>query len=286
MDAKIIKPNFYIVGVPKSGTTSLFYYLHTHPEVFVPKIKEPHFFSVPEVRQTYYNTTIVDNLKDYLKLYKNTKKEIAIGDFSTSYFHNSKSAERIKKFNSKAKIVILLRDPVDRAISHYLMDKNFGYSKVPLVDILKFKEQYPQQYHEYIDLGFYSEGIENYYNSFGQSKVLILLSEELFKDPSKTMVKLLNFIGVNHDFNINFEEKHNQNREPIFRFIKKIRQSTMILKCFNMLPLSIKRVLKKFLFKAPSKNDLQQEKLILKKMYKKDIVKTSQLIGKNLNDWL
>ena len=56
-----LSPNFFIVGTPKSGTTSLFHYLQEHPEVFIPSLKEPHFFSSPEVKNTYYKTKIVDN---------------------------------------------------------------------------------------------------------------------------------------------------------------------------------------------------------------------------------
>lgn len=282
----INKPNFFIVGTPRGGTTSLYSYLENHPEIYLPSLKEPHFFSVPEVLDTYYKTTIIEDENTYMNLYKDVKEQEAIGDLSTSYLFNKNSPERIKQFNPEARIIMVLRSPADRAISHYLMDYNLGYIDVPFFEVIKEKEKYSIFYREYIELGYYEAQIKNYYRFFDKSKILIVLSDELFSNPKKTISKVYNFIGVNNSYLPNSLEIYNQYSKPKFRLIKKINHSKTIKYILNNMPNGLKTKIKERLYTDKKKPELTKEKEFLKKMYKEDINETANFINRDLSAWI
>ncbi len=279
----ILTPNFFIVGTPKSGTTSLFHYLQEHPEVFLPELKEPHFFSCPEVNNTYYKTKIVDSKEEYLTLYQSTKTYKAIGDLSSSYLFNKESASRIKVFNPKAKIIIVLRDPVERAISHYLMDVNLGYINVSFKEVLKNKNKHKKFYQEYVELGFYEKQIERYKNHFPDSQIKIILSSSLFTDTLGILKETYNFINVSTTFTPDFKKRHNQYRESRFDFLNFFLKSNIIK---NVIPSTLKARLKPLIFNQEAeKPNLEFEKQLLKEIYKKSIAETETLISQDLTSW-
>lgn len=281
-----VKPNFFVVGTPKGGTTSVFNYLEEHPEVFLPKIKEPHFFSSPEILDTYYNAQIVTDQSQYINLYKDSQNQKAIGDLSTSYLFNQKSAERIEKFNPDSKIIIVLRNPVDRAISHYLMDHNLGYINIPLIDVIKNKENHALFYREYIELGYYESQIRNYYKIFDKSKILIILSEDLFSNTLKVVSNIYKFIGVKEDFIPDTSKRYNQYRKPKFEIVKNIARSKGVMNILNILPKEIKKIIKTTLYSSTKKPTLIKERDLLKNLYRENIIKTSDLINRDLGYWL
>ncbi len=281
-----VKPTFFIVGTPKGGTTSLFNYLEEHPEVFVPKIKEPHFFSCPEVKNTYYNATIIDSLEAYQKLYKESKTYKAIGDFSSSYLNNENSPKKIKDFNPQAKVVIVLRNPVERAISHYLMDYSLGYISVPLKEIINNKQQYADFYEQYVETGFYDGQLKNYLQVFKPSNIQIILSDDLFSETEKTVSNLFQFIGVDTSFKPDYTKKHNQFKQARFPVVKKLRQSKTLQIMMGNTPAPIKSLLGKLVFNnKKGKPQLLEETAILKSIYKPHILVTQTLIDKDLNKW-
>ncbi len=282
----MVKPNIFIVGTPKGGTTSLFNYLEAHPEIFIPKIKEPHYFSFREVKNTYYKTNIIDTKEMYLKLYKDVSNEKAIGDFSSSYLYHYESAERIKAFNPSAKIIAVLRNPVDRAISHYLMDYNLGYINVSLKEVIMNKHNYAAFYEQYVEIGFYEEQIEKYFEVFGRSNVLIILSENLFSKTEETLLEVLNYIGVNPNHKVDLTQKFNQYKKPKYEFLKIMLQSEKAKKIVNKIPESFKEGLKSIIFdKNVDKPKFKQEKIVLGELYLNSISNTEKLTKQRLDVW-
>ena len=106
------------VGAPKSGTTSLFAYLKTVPDIFMPEIKEPNYFSIVNVPKDSHSKPIRDK-KKYLELFKKVKDEKIIGEASVSYLSDPKAPKLIHKEVPDAHIIIIIRDPIERAYSHY-----------------------------------------------------------------------------------------------------------------------------------------------------------------------
>ena len=145
-------PNFIVVGAAKAGTTSIYQYLSQHPQVYLSPIKETNYFAkdipLDKIRKDYYKGGELDvaayvatNLEEqihiafvsqwehYQKLYKNVKDQKAIGEISNSYLHSSVAAKEIYAVNPDMKIIMILRDPIKRAFSHYKMTLRVGLVK-------------------------------------------------------------------------------------------------------------------------------------------------------------
>src|SRR5215469_13417957 len=131
-------PSFFIVGAANSGTTSLYGYLKQHPDVFMPALKEPHYFAqvTPSHKQRHLRT-IIRNQAAYLRLFHRADGCKAIGEASPSYLWDANAPYRIARAIPDAKIIILLRDPVERAYSHYLMDVREGLQDLAFAAALK-----------------------------------------------------------------------------------------------------------------------------------------------------
>ena len=106
-------PNFFIVGAPKSGTTSLYEYLKQIPQVYMSPVKEPHYFSKSIVPDNHFLKPIRDK-KKYLNLFEGAKNEIAIGEASPTYLADPEAPKLIHELVPNAHIIIILRDPIER----------------------------------------------------------------------------------------------------------------------------------------------------------------------------
>ncbi|MHB1532855.1 sulfotransferase family protein [Acidithiobacillus sp.] len=194
-------PNFFIVGTVKGGTTSLYAQLRQHPAVFLPGVKEPHYFAqVQPVPEQDHLFDYVRDTASYLKLYRNAGAFPAIGDASTSNLWDSQAPHRIRAVSPKARIIILLRDPVVRAHSHYLMDFREGVVDLPFPDILH--RDYVQREKGwgisrlYVELGLYHDQVQRYQNIFGRDQVLVLLFDDLVRDPEGTLQRVALHLGI------------------------------------------------------------------------------------------
>lgn len=197
-------PDFFIVGAANSGTTSLYTWLKQHPEVFLPALKEPHYFSQiqPSYEQRYMRTYVTQE-KAYLKLFRKAAAYRAAGEASPSYLFDADAPHRIRGAVPHARIIVLLRDPVERAQSHYLMDVREG------VQDRSFYEAIEEDWnrgrkgwgisHLYLELGLYADQVQRYLSTFGSDRVLILMFEELKKasqNGKSALAKVLRFLDV------------------------------------------------------------------------------------------
>jgi len=279
------KPNCFLVGGVRSGTTSLFEYLGQHPQVFAPAVKGIDFFG--EYPNDGY-PKFFGNLKKYLALYKKAKNEKILLDAS-HYFHVQKAPENIKKFNPSSKIVIILRNPLEIIQSQVnnghmgirgnakkaLSQKNEG--KRLLIENLKF-----------------SRNIKNYIWVFGEENVYITLLDDWKKNPEKEYKKLCNFLELREYKLINFKV-YSPSSEPRKNGINKLLTfCPLSIRIFLKENLSvnfvkkIKRILNKCSFKEMiKKKPLPLEiKEKLRQEYKNEILKTSKLINRDLSFWL
>jgi hypothetical protein len=180
----MIWPNFFIVGAANSGTTSLYSYLRQHPEVFLPALKEPHYFSQinPSHDQRYLRTLIRDE-RTYLGLFTRAQGYKAVGEASPSYLWDATAPHRIRAAVPHAKIIILLRDPIDRAYSHYLMDVREGLQSLPFTEALQAdwnrQDKGWSVSQLYVELGLYAEQVRRYLEVFGAGQVLAITFEQL-----------------------------------------------------------------------------------------------------------
>src|SRR2546430_3395564 len=159
-------PNFFLVGAAKSGTTSLYAALGAHPQIFLSRLREPHFFSTFEVaRQTARLHGIVRDEGRYLELFRDAASEPVVGEGSTSYLWDAAAPERIAHSAPGAKIVAILRDPVVRAYSHYLNDVREGIESRAFVDAVAAELEHPDSARwpsAYVGFGRYGEQLLRY----------------------------------------------------------------------------------------------------------------------------
>src|ERR671929_75877 len=110
-------PNFFIIGAMKSGTTALYYYLEQHPEVYMSPVKEPNFFCSQEQKN---GADAVTDIRAYERLFRGVLGETAVGEASHCYLYEPRAAAAIRRCVPEAKLLAILRNPIDRAFSHFL----------------------------------------------------------------------------------------------------------------------------------------------------------------------
>lgn len=266
------KANLFVVGAPKCGTTSLYHYLKDNNEIFLPEVKEPHFFSQPKVKDTYYKAYFTADETEYLSYFDNAQNERYLGDFSPSYLFHQSSANRIKAFSPNAKVIAVLREPVDRAVSHYLFDVRIAYAGGSMKHYLKTPES--NHYKEYVLNSRYYEQIKHYTSVFGDD-FLVLSFNELNNDPQGTMDKIFEFLDIQpHD--INFGEKHNIYSSPRIPFLYQFRKIGM----YDFLKNNIPK--KYFLNHNAKKPKMLKEREMLKPLFEDDEAKLFEFLGREL----
>jgi hypothetical protein len=196
-----IWPNFFLVGAAKAGTTSLYAYLSQHHDVFFPAIKEPHFFT--EVRPSAEQQFLIEAISKrsaYLRLFARAAGHQVIGDASPSYLWHPEVPRRIRETVPQAKIAMILRDPVERAYSHYLMDYREGAQSRPfyqalLHDMSRSEKGWGVSY-LYYELGLYAQQVKRYLETFTPERVKILMFEDFRRDANGVLRELAAFLGL------------------------------------------------------------------------------------------
>jgi hypothetical protein len=199
-------PDFFIVGAPKCGTTSFYRYLRDHPEIFMPTAKEPHFFGEDLVRPEY--------LKDadrYLQLFDEASGSKLRGEASVWYLFSRTAAQEISRVKPDAKIIVLLRHPVDAMESlhrHLLYNGSEVLESFPeafRVQVLRKQGlhlpdgvTFPQRL-LYADVVAYSHQVQRYIDTFGSANVHVIIFEEFLVDKATIYRGLLRFLGVASD---------------------------------------------------------------------------------------
>lgn len=193
------RPNLFLVGAPKCATTSLAAFLAAHPDVFMASNKEPHFFSSLElsrVEDRFFG--VVRMLPDYLRLFAGSEGARVRGEASTTYLGHEGAADAIAAFAPDARIVVVVRDPVERAWSHYLYNVREGVERRPFGECVAAalagaRERWPRLY---VAAGRYAAQVERFLAAFGRERVLVLVFEELAADPADAGGRLLAFLGL------------------------------------------------------------------------------------------
>ena len=273
-----------MVGAPKTGTSSFYNYMSQHPDIFVPAVKELHYFAYPEVADTYYDAPFVTSESEYLAMFDDRRNEKAAGDLSPSYLLYPQAAERIRIFQQEARIVISLRNPVKRAISHYLMDVRLGCQDRPLAEFLERTEDNRLFYREYIEIGMYSKQIQVYLEKFGPENVLILLYDDLVRDPRACIAEVFKHLSVDEHHTVDMK-LHNAFSMPRSGFVRTLFQSGLAKQMGSQLPDGLKRAVKSVTH-SRNRPDQSSDDPQLAKIFQEDIGRVSEIIGRDLSSWL
>ena len=279
-------PNFFIVGAPKAGTTSLYNYLKTNPEIYMSALKEPHYFA-PELSAKMHTKPIRDRT-EYLSLFEGAKNQIVIGEGSTRYLQDPNAAALIHQAASTARIIIILRDPVERAFSDYLMFAYRHASKLRVQKIMKMNfddSDLNIPIKEILDAGYYFEQVQRYLRSFGLEQVKIFVYEEFIRHTEEKVEEALRFLGVNQKIT-DFQDKvHNPFIVPRLPFAFSIINSGLVSRMAQrLIPTTSRLYLReKILTKKADKPKMAEEdRIYLQNLYRDDVQKLRDLLGRSL----
>lgn len=282
----MLNVDFFLVGAPKAGTTSIYSYFKKNPGIFVPQVKEPHYFSCPEVKNTYYKVNFIDSKNEYESLFEGAKNAQKTGDFSTSYLYEQQAPYRIKETCPNANIIVMLRDPVERAISHYLMDVRDGYQKRPLIECIRGqKESVKLYYKEYVEKGMYYKQIKRFKSIFEEEKISVWLFRELKKDTREVVREMFKFVGSKANYNIESFTKKNQYKKINSEAVKKVLNTRLAKNISSFIPSNIKKRAKRALI-STDKPKLYEARCKLSEIYRDEVNNVQKLIKKDISHWL
>jgi len=293
-----IKPNFLIVGAAKSGTTSLYYYLKDHPDIFMPKYKEPHFFIKDKIRFKIHKW--VDSFDDYLRLFSDSENYKMRGEASVLYLYywNEAIKNIINYLGKNIKIIIILRNPVDRAYSCY----NFTSSVNPHENLPTFEEALEAEERRieknvcspmlfYKSMGLYYEMVLAYKKEFKNLKILIF--DDLVSNHKKVVEELYDFFGIPQFSPPSLQKKYNVggnkwSNHLIGMTLKVLAINILRKKLQQSSPkfyTNLKNIVTKWLMdKTPEMRPETRD--YLKMYYKNDVYKLSIVIEKDLSKWV
>tara|TARA_R110001592_G_scaffold122742_1_gene329766 strand:+ start:4291 stop:5223 length:933 start_codon:yes stop_codon:yes gene_type:complete len=209
---------FFVVGAQKSGTTTLYDWLSQSEDVALPWSKETHYFSDSEL--------YLKGNSWYLKQFQFKRNHRVAGEVDPEYMYFPECAERIKKFSVNPKLIFLLRDPLSRAYSNYLMSVRRGYESLSFADALNTEKErlesggrFSKIHHGYMERSLYAKQIKRMLTYFPSSSIMILLFEELFSSQDSAngaLRKVCDFIEVDaNKLSIDVAVIENQASEPV-----------------------------------------------------------------------
>ena len=215
-DARPIRrPDLFVVGAPKCGTTTLYHQLRSHPEVFMSRPKEPSYFAAE--RYANWHLTYPDDEARYLELFRDVRTEKRVGEATTSYLESPLAAGRIHEFAPDARIVAVLRDPVAMLASLHGMRVAQGHE--PLADLgaaLEAERDRPgfgvvgdQSAVHYRDRARFGAMLPAWFETFGRERVHVMLLEDAMADQLTTFRRLLEFLDVDPTFEPDFGRRYN-----------------------------------------------------------------------------
>ena len=202
-------PNLFIIGAMKAGTSSLHEYLHQHPEIFMSRLKEPQYFAPHKTRwgqpwgQGYSHPEPGDDW--YLRLFAAAGDARYAGESSVSYTARpwvGDCEKRIHEFNPAARLIYILRDPVERSLSHYWHFVADGRED-------RSPEAAMRRRGEYVSRSDYALQLQPYLETFGSNQVYILTLEELQHNPGNTLRHLFVWLGVDPNVSIATDKRLN-----------------------------------------------------------------------------
>lgn len=291
-------PDFFLVGAPKSGTTSMYEYLRAHPRIYMPR-KEIHHFGSDLAGLGY-----VDSREAYLELFAGARDDQLIGDASVYYLYSSEAAAEIYEANPAAGIIAMLRNPIEMIPSLHAHRRRLQAE--PIADLeealgaeaarsegRRLPKGFPAPHRLlYRRVASYSEQLQRYFELFGTDRVLVLLFDDFTDDVRAAYEKTLDFLGVPSDHRDDFVV-HNPGMTVRVGWLQHSlvawRRRTKPVR--NVVPARVRHGVSGFVTRLntrPKPRSTLAPNLLddLRDDFRDEVGKLSALIGRDLSHWL
>lgn len=192
--------DFLVMGAQKSGTTALAYFLMQHPEIYIPAEKEMHFFD----DDAFFKSCGSVDYTEYHKDFDAPPGARVVGEATPIYMYWRPATERIKQYSPSIKMIFILRNPIDRAYSHYrwlqkvMRNESLPFSVAIRLERIRRLRRFPRQTrkYSYIDRGYYARQIKRLLQYFSLSQMLFIKTEDLRDNHESTLYRVFDFLGV------------------------------------------------------------------------------------------
>lgn len=288
-----LKPSFFLVGAPKCGTTSMAYYLGDHPDVFMSDPKEPNFFckDIPQTRE-------VRSFAEYMELFPRDHEgaPAVVGEASTWYLYSRVAAEEIYRFNPRAAVLAMVRDPVDMV---YSLHSQLVYNQIePEKDFelaWRLQDRRPdREFLQYRKVGSLGDQLERLLSVFPTSQVKVVVFDEFAARPKGVYEDVLGFLGLNPSGRERFPA-HNENKqlrsEVVARFVRNTPQP--VSRCIGWIKdhtaveeFGLLKRIQDWNTRAEPREPLHEGfREELAEEFRPQVEKLEALLGRNLDQW-
>ena len=299
------KPNFFMVGAPKCGTTAMARFLSQHPDIFFTEPKEVGYLCTDLIRKAdrFHGKKRgfrIRTKKQYEKLFKDWKDEKIGAEGSTLYLYSEEAPRNIHDLNPAAKILIMIREPADFCHALYYQLKGSGIeTELTFEESLKAEEQRKKEHSRipstiafpehilYTEMASFSKHIKRYLDTFGRDQVKILLFEDFKKDNKKAYQEVLDFLGITKDFTPDFKPvnvRHTIRHRRVFSILHhpavwKPIKTILPKRAYRTMKEGILKTFRKPLPHTPMKESTKKQ---LKKKFKPEVERLEKLLNRRL----
>lgn len=288
-------PDIIVAGTAKAGTTSLFQLLKQHPAIFPSRIKEPRYFAYAGERSDLWSVNadpsdeVVQDYEEYQKLYSGANDDHLTIEASPNYLYSPTAAQEIKKRSPNCRLIFILRNPIDRAFSHYSHMKRDereplpSFEKALKAETERIKKNYDFSYH-YAAMGRYAEQLERFYSVFPRSQIKTFDYDRFSKEPELVLSEIFEFLSIESQ-NIDCGKRHNVSHQPPNTLLLKgIMSDSPIKKVVSkILPDSMRAHIKTAATAKPKPTKCEVE--FLKNALESDTRKLAELVEWDVGSW-
>jgi hypothetical protein len=297
-------PNFLVIGAGKAGTTALYEYLDQHPQIYMSPVKETNFFALEGERAVFrgpgvqerINSWSVTNIEDYQALFDRASDETALGEACPLYLYSPKAPGRIRHHVPDAKLIAILRNPVERAYSaftHLIRDGREPFDNFERAleeEETRIADNWPWIWH-YKRVGFYHKQLSRYFDIFDREQIKIYLYDDLRVEPTNVLPDMFRFLGVDAGFTTNVSTKHNVSGVPKNKALHSFLMTANPIKesIKPLVPTKLRRrmvlgVRNRNLDRPPQLSPELRRQLI--GVFREDVLNLQDFVQRDLGNWL
>ena len=287
------RPNLFIIGAMKSGTSTLHAILGTHPSIYMAKVKEPSHFVEPSQLKVLWplmeQRGYCHSVDRYLTLFEEAGEAAFVGESSTAYTKLPRItgvAERIKAFNPEARLIYIMRDPVERAISQYWHRVRALYEKQDMLEAFRSDPTYR-------DYSNYAMQLQPYVSLFSADRIKAVTFERMKEDPAALAQEIFRWLGVDDTF-VPPNTDDPQNVTPAYiekgrgrGLLNRVRRSRLWDQARPYFPSTVRSLGKRMAMEAVNRRSVPTEQAVayLRDIQRREVETLGQMLGRRFPEW-